>query len=101
MRTRRIARRVASMIGLPNPCLDAGSAPTLARKVFHYLCHPFSPPRAGRLVSAPGGGRSSTGVKQRPERGGACRLAWRGRHSVTPFIAVSWVTNDCQREGME
>jgi hypothetical protein len=100
MRARRIARRVASMAWPQNPWLDAVSAPTLARKVFHFPCSPFSSPRGGRWLSGQGGGRSSTGVKQRLGPGGACRLAWPGRLSATPFITVSWVTNDCQREGM-
>lgn len=92
MRARRIARRVASMTGPQNPWLGAVNAPTLARKVFHYPFHPFSPPRGGRLAVELDGAWSSTGVKQRLGRGGARRVEWQERPAVTPFITDVLVT---------
>jgi hypothetical protein len=99
----RIARRVASMTPLQNPCTEAVDAETLVRKVFHYLCQSFSP-WAGRrrvvvveqqtVVGLDGNTRSSTGVRLCLGRGGARRFVWQVHRCATPLITASLVTNE-------
>jgi hypothetical protein len=99
----RVARRVASMTRLQTAWMNAVNAPTLVRKVFHYLFQPFSS-YAGRrpvanveqrtMVGAAGGGRSSAGVRQGLRREGARRFVCWVTLVVTPVPTAALVTKE-------
>jgi hypothetical protein len=95
----RVARRIGWRLRPQNPWVSAGRAPTLARKVLHYPCHPFLLLRGGRQVGGQDGGWSSTGVMQLAGRGGKRRVGWRERTATTPSLTVYLVTNGCQCGG--
>jgi hypothetical protein len=111
MSARRIGRRLASMTPLQNPCSHAVSARTLARKVFHYQCHPFSLWCGGRrlvgkaaqsMIAPPDGGTcSSTGVRVFRRRGGARRFVCSAMPDSTPLTTSSLVTKGKNNGGAE
>jgi hypothetical protein len=103
MRVCRLARRIASMMRLQNHSVQAVSARTLARKVFHYLCHPFSHQCGGRwssrdaeqwMVARFGCEWLSTGVRHLLRRGGARRFVSPATPAITPLITSSLVTKE-------
>lgn len=111
MRVRRIGRRLALKAWLQNLCSQAVSAQTLARKVFHYLCHPFSPGHGRRRLFgkvaqsmiAPLGGGACSSTEARPFRwrGGARRFACSATLVVTPLITSSLVTKATKNGGVQ
>src|ERR1700691_2702898 len=104
----RIARRVASKVRCNNPCTEAVDAETLVRKVFHYLCHPFSSWRGGRravgdverrvVVWLGSYGWSQTGVR-RSVCGGAHRLVWQAARATTPLVLSPLATKGKKNGG--
>jgi hypothetical protein len=108
----RIGRRLALKVWLQNPCSQAVSARTLARKVFHYLCHPFFAARRGgpwlvgkvepSMIAPLGGGTgASTGVRQFHGLGGARRFVCSATPLATPLITSPLVTKGKKNGGAE
>jgi hypothetical protein len=111
MSEQRIGRRLALRARLQNPYSQAVSTKTLARKVSHYLCHPFSPWCGGQrlvgkvepsMVAPPGGGTYwSTGVRPFRGRGGARRFGCSATSGATPFSTASLVTKGKKHGGVQ
>jgi hypothetical protein len=92
--SRRLAHRTASRAQHQNISGDAGSAHTLATKVFHYPCQSFSCAGGGQPGHGQAVRRPSTGVGAHQRCGGARRIEWGEQLGLTLFGRVALVTKE-------